>query len=107
MNPELLLSLISALSVFILGILQWRANARSADTQILKVNTETILALSRRIDELERRDEENARRIDELERENRELRRAIARAVEYIRRNYPGADIPDFTIPTGPLKPLK
>jgi uncharacterized coiled-coil protein SlyX len=104
------ISVVALVSTFILGILQWRSSVREQASKektngatALSVNAETLMKLSKRIDELEARDATKEARINDLEEQVKKWKRAYNKALIHIRTMAPDKPVPDFLEDTGEL----
>lgn len=79
------------------------ANHRLNGANAFSVNAKTLTDLSKRIDELEARDATKEARINDLEDQVKKWKKAYNRALNFIHREMPTVEIPDFLQDTGEL----
>jgi hypothetical protein len=104
MAEVVLVSIVGGIATVIGGLIVYYANRQLNKASAGSINADTIIKLSKRIDELEARDITKEIRIEDLERQVRRYARALDRAIRHIRQIDPGGELPDFLMDTGELK---
>ena len=104
MADIVLVSLIGGLGTLVGGLIVYFANKQLNKANVNLINADTIIKLSKRIDELETRDAAKEKQIDKLEEDLAKFRQAYSRAMRWIRWTVPPTtEIPDFFLDTGEL----
>ena len=108
MADIVLVSIVGGFATLLGGLIVYISNKQLNKSNVNSINADTIIKLSKRIDELETRDSLKEKRIDDLEAELRKFRKAYTRAIKWIHETVPPTvDIPDFFLDTGELnKPM-
>ena len=104
MTDIVLVGIIGGIATIAGGLIVFFSNRSLNKSNALLINADTITRLSKRIDELEARDEIKEKKIDELGKNLKRYASALDRAYRFINSHIPkDVEIPDFLMDTGEL----
>jgi len=96
MDSQIQIAVIGVIGTLLGGLIVYFSNRLLNKANVNLINADTIIKLSKRIDELESRDASKEERIDWLEKELKRYVNAYTLAIRFIHDRMPLIEIPNF-----------